>query len=94
VDAAVNLHKSSKFKVPSSCKDFMDTAITKSGTGAVAFTAFLALVLLVFCLMAIILLAEEYKSLPLVTKKKYWRYKLFLWIHYFVLNKHYIGMIW
>ncbi len=30
---------------------------------------------------------------PLKTKKKYWQNKVFLKIHYFVLNKHYIGRI-
>ncbi len=41
----------------------MDTATIASGTGAAAFTAFLALVLFVLCLTAIMSLAEEYKSL-------------------------------
>ncbi len=34
------------------------------------------------------------QTLPLKTKYKYWQNKLFLKIHYFVLNKHYIGTIW
>ncbi len=58
-DVAINLHKSSKCKVPSSFKDFMDTATTASGARAATFKAFLA----VLCLMAIVSLAEEYKSL-------------------------------
>jgi hypothetical protein len=63
VDVAINLHKSSKCKVPSSFKDFMDMATTASGAGAAAFMAFLALELFVLCLMVIMPLAEEYKSL-------------------------------
>jgi hypothetical protein len=43
VDVAINLHKSSKCKVPSSFKDLVDTATTTSGTRGAAFTAFLAL---------------------------------------------------
>jgi hypothetical protein len=63
-DVAINLHKSSnKCKVPSSIKDFVDTATIASGARAAAFTAFLALALFLLCLMAIISLAEEYKSL-------------------------------
>jgi hypothetical protein len=42
---------------------FVDTATTASGAGAAAFTTFLALTLFVLCLMAIMMLAEEYKSL-------------------------------
>ncbi len=62
-DIAINLHKSSKYKVPNSCKDFVDTATTAaSSAGAATFTAFLALVLFVLCLTAIIVLAEEYES--------------------------------
>jgi hypothetical protein len=41
----------------------VDTATTASGVGAAAFTVFLVLALFVLCLMAIMLLAEEYKSL-------------------------------
>ncbi len=41
----------------------MDIATTASGAGAVAFTAFLALAVFVFCLTAIMSLAEESKSL-------------------------------
>ncbi len=37
-------------------------ATTASGTGAATFKEFLPLVLFILCLMAIILLAEEYKS--------------------------------
>ena len=37
-DVAINLHKSSKCKVPSRSKDFVDTATTTSGARAVAFT--------------------------------------------------------
>jgi hypothetical protein len=33
-------------------------------------------------------------SLPLKTKYKYWQNKLFILIHYFVLNKLFIGAIW
>jgi hypothetical protein len=59
-DIAINLHKSSdKCKVPSSFKDFVDTATA----GDAAFIAFLVLALFVLCLTAITLLAEEYKSL-------------------------------
>jgi hypothetical protein len=63
-DVAITLHKSSdKCKVPSSFKDFLDTATTANGTGAAAFKAFLVLALIVLCLTAIMSLAEEYKSL-------------------------------
>jgi hypothetical protein len=31
---------------------------------------------------------------PLKTKYMYWQNKLFLQIHFFVLNKHFIGTIW
>jgi hypothetical protein len=62
-DIAINLHESSECKVPSSFKDFVDSATTASGAGAVAFTAFLVLALFILCLTAIMLLAEEYKSL-------------------------------
>ena len=48
--------------MPSSFKDFVDTATTASSAGAAA-TAFLALAHLVLCLMAIMFLAEYYKSL-------------------------------
>jgi hypothetical protein len=41
----------------------MDTATTASGARAAALTVFLALALFVLCLTAIMLLAEEYKSL-------------------------------
>jgi hypothetical protein len=63
VDVAINLHESSKCKVPSSLKDFVDTASTTSGAGAATFTAFLA----VLYLMAIMSLAKEYKSLSSCT---------------------------
>ncbi len=33
-------------------------------------------------------------GLPLKTKYKYWQNKLFLQIHHFVLNNHFIGTIW
>ncbi len=56
---AINLHKFSECKVPSSFKDFVDMATTASGTEAAAFMEFLA----VLCLMAIMSLAEEYESL-------------------------------
>jgi hypothetical protein len=49
--------------VPSSFKDFVDTATTTSGARAAAFIEFLTLELFVLCLTAIILLAEEFKSL-------------------------------
>ncbi len=52
---AINLHESSKCKVPSSCKYAVDTATTDM--------AFLALALFVLFLMAIMLLAGEYESL-------------------------------
>jgi hypothetical protein len=61
-DVAINLHKSFKC-VPSSFKDFVHMATTACGARAAAFTVFLALVLFVLCLMAIMLLAEEYESL-------------------------------
>jgi hypothetical protein len=35
---AINLHESSECEVPSSSKDFVDTATTTSGARAVAFT--------------------------------------------------------
>jgi hypothetical protein len=54
VDVAINLHESSKGKVPSSFKDLVDMATTTSGAGAAAFTAFLE----VMCLMAIMSLEE------------------------------------
>jgi uncharacterized membrane protein len=61
---AINPHKSSsKCKVLSSFKDFVDTATTASIAGAAALTAFLALALFILCLTAIMSLAEEYKSL-------------------------------
>jgi hypothetical protein len=60
---SINLHRSSKCKVPSSFKDFVDTATTASGAGAAAFTEFLALALFVLCLTVIMSLVEEYKSL-------------------------------
>jgi hypothetical protein len=53
-EVAINLHESSKCKVPSSFKDFVDMA---------AFTAFFVLVLFVLCLTAIMLLPEGYESL-------------------------------
>jgi hypothetical protein len=62
-DVAINLHESSECKVPSSCKDFVDTATTDSGARAAAFTAFLVLATFVLCLTAIMLLAEEYQTL-------------------------------
>jgi hypothetical protein len=68
-DVAINLHKSSECKVPSSFKEFVDTAPTTRGTRAAAFTVFLALALFVLCLTAILLLAEEYKSLFSCTEK-------------------------
>jgi hypothetical protein len=49
--------------VPSSFEDFDDMATTASNAGAATFMSFLAMVLFVLCLMAIILLAKEYKSL-------------------------------
>jgi hypothetical protein len=58
-DIAINLHKFFECEVPSSFKDFADMATTASGPGAAAFMAFLA----DLCLMAIMSLAEEYKSL-------------------------------
>jgi hypothetical protein len=33
-------------------------------------------------------------SVPLKTKYQYWQNKLFLQIHYFILNEHFIGTIW
>ncbi len=45
------------------CKDFADTATTNSSTRAAAFTAFLVLALFILCLMTIIFLAKEYKSM-------------------------------
>jgi hypothetical protein len=63
VDIAINFHKSFECKMPSSCKDFMDMATTASGAWAAAFTAFLALAIFILCFAAIMLLAEEYKSL-------------------------------
>jgi hypothetical protein len=36
-DIAITLHKFSECKVPSSFKDFVDTATTTSGAGAAAF---------------------------------------------------------
>jgi hypothetical protein len=63
VDVAINLHKSSKWEVLSSFKDFIDMDTTAIGAGAVIFTAFLVLAHFVLCLTAIMLLAEEYKSL-------------------------------
>jgi hypothetical protein len=62
-NVAINLHKTSECKVPSSFKDFVDTAITASGARAAAFMAFLVLVLFVLCLTVIMSLAEEYESL-------------------------------
>jgi hypothetical protein len=62
-DVAINLHKSSKCEVPSSFNDFVDMATTASSAGATAFVAFLALARFILCLMAIVLLAEEYKSM-------------------------------
>ncbi len=69
MDIAINLHESSKCEVPSSLKDFVDMATTASGAGAAAFMAFFALALFVLCLMAIMLLAEEYESLFSRTKE-------------------------
>jgi hypothetical protein len=63
VDIAINLCKSSKCKVPSGFKDLMDMATTTSGARAATLTAFLALALFILCLTAIMLLADEYKSL-------------------------------
>jgi hypothetical protein len=65
VEIAINLHKSSKCKVPSSFKVLVDMATNTSGAGATAFTAFLA----VLCLTAIMSLAEEYKSLSSCTEE-------------------------
>jgi hypothetical protein len=62
-DVAINLYKFSKCKVLSSCKDFVDTATTTCGAGAAAFMTFLALVLFILCLMAIMSMAGEYESL-------------------------------
>jgi hypothetical protein len=62
-DVAINLHKSFECKVPSSFKDFVDTATTASIARAVTFMAFLALALFVLCLTVIMLLAEENESL-------------------------------
>jgi hypothetical protein len=45
------------------------TATIASGAVAAAFAVFLALALFVFCLMAIMLLAKEYKSLFSCTKE-------------------------
>jgi hypothetical protein len=59
LDVAINIHESSLCEVPRSFKDLVDTATTASGAGAAAFTAFLV----VFCLTAIISLADEHKSL-------------------------------
>jgi hypothetical protein len=64
-DVAINLHESSKCKVPSSFKDFVDMATTASSTRAATFMAFLV----VLCLMAIMALAEEYKSLSSHTEE-------------------------
>ncbi len=47
----------------------MDTATTTSDAGAAAFTEFLALAFFVLCLMAIMSLAEEYKSLFYCTEE-------------------------
>jgi hypothetical protein len=58
-DTVINLHESSKCKVLSSFKDFLDMATTARGAGTAALMAFLA----VLCLRAIMSLAEEYKSL-------------------------------
>jgi hypothetical protein len=63
VDIAIKLCKSSECEVPSSFKDFVDTATTASGARVTAFTAFLVLALFIFCWTAIMLLAEEYKNL-------------------------------
>jgi hypothetical protein len=68
-DVVINLHESSECKVPSSFKDFMDTATTDSSAGAATFMVFFALVFFVFCLTAIMLLAEEYKSLSSCTEE-------------------------
>ncbi len=73
---AINLHNSSKCKVPSSFKDFVDTATTASGARAAAFMAFLALALFVLCLMVIMSLAEEYKSLFSCTEEDKGNYPL------------------
>jgi hypothetical protein len=45
VGVAISLHKSSECEVQSSFKDFVDTAINASGTGAAIFMALLALAL-------------------------------------------------
>jgi hypothetical protein len=63
VDIAINLRESSECKVPSSFKDFVDTATTASGTRAATFMAFLVLALFVLCLTATMLLAGKYESL-------------------------------
>jgi hypothetical protein len=65
MNIAINLHKSSKCGVPSSLKDLVDTATTASGAGAAALTAFLG----VWCLMAIMSLAEKYESLSSCTEE-------------------------
>jgi hypothetical protein len=62
VNIAINLCRSSKCKVPSSFKDFVNMATTASGARAAAFTVFLALALFVLYLKSIMLLTEEYKS--------------------------------
>jgi hypothetical protein len=54
----INLHNFSECEVPSSFKDFVDTATTASIARATVFMAFLA----VLCMMAIMSLAKEYKS--------------------------------
>ena len=68
-DVAINLYESSKCKMPSSFKDFVGTATTTSSASAAVFTAFLDLALFVLCLMAIMSLAEEYKSLFYCTEE-------------------------
>jgi hypothetical protein len=55
--------------VPISFKDFVAMATMASGTRAAAFAAFLVLALFVLCLMASMLLAEEYKSLFFSTEE-------------------------
>jgi hypothetical protein len=37
---------------------------------------------------------QQLCQIPLKTKYKYWQNKLFLQIHYFVSNKHFIDMTW
>jgi hypothetical protein len=65
-DIAINLYKSSKCKVLSSFKDFVDKVTTASGARAAAFMA----LLIGLCLTAIMSLAEEFKSLTFTEEDK------------------------